>query len=797
MAEGRVQAPDVGGPTQLRPGVAPPDTFAAAPRPVQDNRLGDLADALGSFNTGLKSFGLNYAASQKGTKDDSAKVALDNAKQWAATSTPDQVLQADKEGKLPWTQDQKADLYIDGVAGQAKAGELQKQLQAGLADGTITPDQAPAWLLTQRDQITSQWNGDNQKGRLRTFGASFNSLLSSAQTGQITYQAQQKKTEAEQAYTDRMGLTLDQARQQKLTPEQTWDLLNKDQQEQAPFAGVPTARRDQLLMTKLGTYNDPAWALSIAGQARKDVNANQPTMADKFLATPTAPAGLTEKGNIDLTQRPKVKNSDGSISTVRSMSFEEDGKEVLIPTVATDGSRILSDKEAVDQYRKTGQFLGKFENADAATKYAQALHQQQDKFYSAKTVPSLASKPDYMTTINSWQTQAKTAAAKADEDAQQNTINSSVTKAFQENPESLHGLPPVIPYTNKVTGAAGQVTSKSAVDNAVNETIARDNQRVASGQATPDQVFDEQLHSFAISGQKQTQWEQLLKSTAHGGANPNSLTDPQQQQGPTQAFGLWKSLQAKNPAYAAMLADKQTQSFFNTAVIQQQLFGRNDAEAMQAAQQIWASPKTEEENKALSGQRQNIETAVRSSANSFSGWVGGGVKNPEVAHDAIVDAAWSLVRLNHMDPAEAVKKAQDIATQHFVNVNGSLVPDMGYMPKEQMKPAAEAYLKSWANGPAKGMLQTKGMSASDITLAPAGDGRFVIVNSSDGFPIGAPRVNGRGGGYTYVTAPDLINAAKTLIPPEQPGFFSRLFGGGKTTEQATQDTVDKINNRRR
>lgn len=87
--------------------------------------------------------------------------------------------------------------------------------------------------------------------------------------------------------------------------------------------------------------------------------------------------GMVERGNINLSVRPIVRNPNGSLSTVRSMSFREGGREVLIPTVAADGSRILSDQEAIAQYRRTGQFLGKFDSIRSANQYAKRLHEDQ------------------------------------------------------------------------------------------------------------------------------------------------------------------------------------------------------------------------------------------------------------------------------------------------------------------------------------------------------------------------------------------------------------------------------------
>jgi len=95
------------------------------------------------------------------------------------------------------------------------------------------------------------------------------------------------------------------------------------------------------------------------------------------------PTPKTGQGNINLNNRPIVRNLDGSISTVKSKSFNFDGKEVLLPTISDDG-RELSDQEVVELYKTTGKHLGIFNTPEEATIYAKELSKAQGKQYGQK-----------------------------------------------------------------------------------------------------------------------------------------------------------------------------------------------------------------------------------------------------------------------------------------------------------------------------------------------------------------------------------------------------------------------------
>jgi hypothetical protein len=117
------------------------------------------------------------------------------------------------------------------------------------------------------------------------------------------------------------------------------------------------------------------------GYMRRSVEVGQgKPAAPAAMATQAPASAMKQSGNIDVNNRPVVKNADGSISTVRSMSIGTPEGEVLIPTISPDG-RVLSENEAIDLFRKTGKHLGIFNTPEQATEYAKQLSSRQGQTY--------------------------------------------------------------------------------------------------------------------------------------------------------------------------------------------------------------------------------------------------------------------------------------------------------------------------------------------------------------------------------------------------------------------------------
>lgn len=95
---------------------------------------------------------------------------------------------------------------------------------------------------------------------------------------------------------------------------------------------------------------------------------------------PFPPRRPWQLGNIDVHNRPVVHNPDGSISTLRSMSFGTDQGEVLVPTIDPQGWQ-MSPQQSIQRYQQTGENLGTFPTPNMADLFAQYLSRQQGVRY--------------------------------------------------------------------------------------------------------------------------------------------------------------------------------------------------------------------------------------------------------------------------------------------------------------------------------------------------------------------------------------------------------------------------------
>lgn len=159
--------------------------------------------------------------------------------------------------------------------------------------------------------------------------------------------------------------------------------LNKVAEVAAKYAAKPLAKLG-LDITKGKVINAGTEYLEegLQGATSRATREKAWAMTDKEI-------GQYGEGNVDLYNRPVLKNADGSISTVDSVTFQIDDKFVLLPTIVRDEygnpKRLTTGEEILAHYKKTGEYLGEFDSLEEANIYANRLHNAQAYRYSDNT----------------------------------------------------------------------------------------------------------------------------------------------------------------------------------------------------------------------------------------------------------------------------------------------------------------------------------------------------------------------------------------------------------------------------
>ena len=132
--------------------------------------------------------------------------------------------------------------------------------------------------------------------------------------------------------------------------------------------------------------SSPEYRTNIALRREAQDLEKQMKVIEAMLPQEKTSTKVAQFGNIDIdpARRGRLDNGDGTYSTVDSFSRNDNGKEVLVPTVVEkDGKLVrMTEDEAWQHYLETGENLGKFDTPEAADAYANLLHKYHEDYWT-------------------------------------------------------------------------------------------------------------------------------------------------------------------------------------------------------------------------------------------------------------------------------------------------------------------------------------------------------------------------------------------------------------------------------
>lgn len=363
MATRRAEVRDLAGPEPLQVSRDTGDTYAAPERPVINNDMGRLAEALSSFSGALADFSRRQQTDQKKQQED---VAKEQAARYMAGHSNTQVAQDYRAGKVPG-----ASIPVVNGAYQAAIGmDVGQQFRSDLErdfgpEGGISllnPDGTPVNI--------DQFVADRARGYLDRVPAgtphgaeSFNKSVEATRTWlQGKQQEQMAKRAAEQRNTIVTTGFTNVLRGSDLTGESPEALAEKVRAAKQELQGVSKATWDEMDDALVGVMKTQVQAQNVS-----------PSMARNVLALVDAPRKdvVTGQALPPLSQTPRFANDVALLrnqaKTVLAKDWEKQETDTRVRSAYEAINRGDGSFDLVADEERVNPFTGQPHKFDAAT----------------------------------------------------------------------------------------------------------------------------------------------------------------------------------------------------------------------------------------------------------------------------------------------------------------------------------------------------------------------------------------------------------------------------------------------
>ena len=281
--------------------------------------------------------------------------------------------------------------------------------------------------------------------------------------------------------------------------------------------------------------------------------------------------------------------------------------------------------------------------------------------------------------------------------------------------------------TNPLNAKTVKISASERRDNAVRVWLK---ELRASRGGEPDFVTEfEVLHKNGI---KHPEWFDFLQSTFAGAANVSINKDgtmaPDQISRIVEAAALYNNISDGGRAGLDQHLSAAARQYFDEYTVLTRYAQMSPETAARMLAQAYSSKDTNRDPDVDRLKRQTIEEKAR---NLDYSWLpfSGGVSNRSYAENIIKSIANTVAKVNQISADDAVKFAANLVQKNGIYVNGQLiygVPGLAQGDEKHFQPIFEKIFKENAT-----YLKSQGVSsASDLTVLPGANGRFVVIGKN-------------------------------------------------------------------